>query len=144
MIKINNLWDVIKRITIVVSIIINTTVIVFVLIILTHKVSINIDGNGEATTTNDVPLKMPISFDMGAIKIKGDASVVIPKETLLPVKIKMVIPLLDAISIKNIKQTDSSNDKNTKDTESKNIKDTKQTDPNKSDKETKPTEIKKG
>ena len=121
MIKINNLWEVIKKTTIVVSIIMNVTIIVFVLIILTHKISINIDESCVATTTNDIPLNMPISFKMGAITFKGDADVIIPKDTVFPLKIKMIVPLLESIRIKNKKET-----------EPKNIKDAKQSDIDKS------------
>lgn len=133
MIEINNIWNMIKNITIVISIIMIISMIVIVLIVLTHKISIYIDESGEAITTEDIPLTMPISFDMGPIKIKGDADVVIPKETKLPVKIKMTVPLLKAIRITSNKQiettvtdtTQMDSTTDTKDTATKSIKDAK-------------------
>jgi hypothetical protein len=124
MIEINNIWNVIKNIAIIFSIIMNITIIVFVLIVLTHKISININESGEATTTEDVPLKMPISFDMGAIKNKGDANVVIPNQTRLPVKIQMTVPLLEAIRIKNNKQIETTVKDTTKTNSILDVKDT--------------------
>jgi hypothetical protein len=142
MIKTDNLWSIIKRITIVVSIIINSIVIIVFLIILTHTISINVNENGVATVSKDVPLTMPITFDMGAIKIKGDADVVIPKETVLPVKIRMNIPLLEAIRIKNKVETETKNVKDAKETDSTNDKDKKQPDPT-NDKDKKQSDSKK-
>jgi hypothetical protein len=105
--KKNNLWNTIKNVisnvTAVVSIIMIICIIVFVIIILNYKISINIEENFIVSTTDNIPVQLPISFSLGKMSFKGDADVTIPKDTEFSMRLKMKV-FLDLKKIMNAKQ----------------------------------------
>ncbi len=103
MIKINKekllkIWNIIKNINAILSIIMFIMIIVVFVVISTHKMTLNIEENCTAATVKDIPLKMPITFLWNKAIIKGEGDVVMSKAVILPVRIKLKVPL-DIINI---------------------------------------------
>lgn len=88
------IWDLIKNITIIISLSINLFILLFFATAIIKNVSINFSHVCYATTTEDVTMCVPATFYMEhGSKISGDTYVTLPKGLLLPVKINMNIPV---------------------------------------------------
>jgi hypothetical protein len=101
---IKNVWNITRNVMTVLSIMVFVLIIVFFGIILTHRLSINIEQNCLATTSESIFLKLPVTFNLNNITFEGDAGATMPKDTILPVRIKMIIPL-DILNIWDLKES---------------------------------------
>ncbi|HBD92591.1 MAG: hypothetical protein A2015_05785 [Spirochaetes bacterium GWF1_31_7] len=103
--KLINVWNTTKNVLAVYFITINIAVIVLVILLLSHKFSLNIELGCFATTTENVSIqKIPVNFQLTKdIFFSGTTDVTMPKDIILPVKVYMNIPL-DIINITNKKK----------------------------------------
>ena len=91
--KKKKLLNIIKNFTIIFSLFVNLMLIVVLFAIMTRNFSVIIDKNCFATTSENVSLKMPVTFYLdSSSSIKGYAYATLPKDTRMPVKITLIKP----------------------------------------------------
>ncbi len=98
------IWKTLKQVTVSVSLIMIVGIIVCIVLIMTQRISVKIEQYTTAVVSENVTMKMPVIFQLNdRTSISGDAIVIMQKGTVLPINIKMSLP----ISVKEIVNVDS-------------------------------------
>jgi hypothetical protein len=90
-----NFWNAIKNLSVGISLFLNLTLILVVILFISHKIYVTIDQDCSAVIKENVSMNVPVTFSSmdKVISMSGKADVTLTKGINLPAHINLTVPV---------------------------------------------------